>query len=75
MGGAPGGLVVMDEQTAGWGRRGVGSRRPALPPLGLVRPFAADRSPLLRWRSLAVCERLSRRPVRCQVKRRTTSDR
>ncbi len=74
MAGAPGGLVITaDEQTAGRGRRGNAWFAPpgsCLLYSGLVRPFAADRSPLLPLAvPLAVCEAAERvAPVRCQVK-------
>jgi BirA family biotin operon repressor/biotin-[acetyl-CoA-carboxylase] ligase len=74
MAGAPGGLVVTaDEQTAGRGRRGTAWFAPpgsCLLYSGLVRPFAADRSPLLPLAvPLAVCEAAEAvAPVRCQVK-------
>jgi BirA family biotin operon repressor/biotin-[acetyl-CoA-carboxylase] ligase len=74
MSGAPGGLVVTAaEQTAGRGRRG----NPWFAPPGscllysaLVRPFAADRAPLLPLAvPIAVCEAAEAvAPVRCQVK-------
>jgi BirA family biotin operon repressor/biotin-[acetyl-CoA-carboxylase] ligase len=72
--GAPGGLVVTaDEQTAGRGRRGNAWFAPpgsCLLYSGLMRPFAADRSPLLPLAvPLAVCEAAEAvAPVRCQVK-------
>jgi BirA family transcriptional regulator, biotin operon repressor / biotin---[acetyl-CoA-carboxylase] ligase len=72
--GAPGGLVVTaDEQTAGRGRRGTAWFAPpgsCLLYSALVRPFAADRSPLLPLAvPLAVCEAAEAiAPVRCQVK-------
>jgi BirA family biotin operon repressor/biotin-[acetyl-CoA-carboxylase] ligase len=72
--GAPGGLVVTaDEQTAGRGRRGNAWFAPpgsCLLYSGLVRPFAADRAPLLPLAvPLAVCEAAEAvAPVRCQVK-------
>ena len=72
--GAPGGLVVTaDEQTAGRGRRGNAWFAPAGSCLlysALVRPFAADRSPLLPLAvPLAVCEAAETvAPVRCRVK-------
>jgi BirA family transcriptional regulator, biotin operon repressor / biotin---[acetyl-CoA-carboxylase] ligase len=71
---APGGLVVTaDEQTAGRGRRGNAWFAPpgsCLLYSALVRPFAADQSPLLPLAvPLAVCEAAeSVAPVRCQVK-------
>jgi BirA family biotin operon repressor/biotin-[acetyl-CoA-carboxylase] ligase len=74
MAGAPGGLVVTaDEQTAGRGRRGTAWFAPpgsCLLYSGLVRPFAADRAPLLPLAvPLAVCEAAEAvAPVRCQVK-------
>jgi BirA family biotin operon repressor/biotin-[acetyl-CoA-carboxylase] ligase len=74
MSGAPGGLVVTaDEQTAGRGRRG----NPWFAPPGscllysaILRPFAAEESPLLPLAvPLAVCEAAeSVAPVRCQLK-------
>ena len=72
--GAPGGLVVTaDEQSAGRGRRGNAWFAPAGSCLlysALVRPFAAQDSPLLPLAvPLAVCEAAERvAPVRCQVK-------
>jgi BirA family transcriptional regulator, biotin operon repressor / biotin---[acetyl-CoA-carboxylase] ligase len=74
MAGAPGGLVVTaDEQTAGRGRRGnEWFARPGSSLLYsvLVRPFAAESSPLLPLAvPLAVCEAAEEvAPVRCQVK-------
>jgi BirA family transcriptional regulator, biotin operon repressor / biotin---[acetyl-CoA-carboxylase] ligase len=74
MGGAPGGLVVTaDEQTAGRGRRGNAWFAPpgsCLLYSALMRPFEADRSPLLPLAvPLAVCEAAEAvAPVRCQVK-------
>jgi BirA family transcriptional regulator, biotin operon repressor / biotin---[acetyl-CoA-carboxylase] ligase len=74
MSGAPGGLVVTaDEQTAGRGRRGNAWFAPSGSCLlysALVRPFAADDSPLLPLAvPLAVCEAAEAvAPVRCQVK-------
>jgi BirA family biotin operon repressor/biotin-[acetyl-CoA-carboxylase] ligase len=74
MAGAPGGLVVTaDEQTAGRGRRGNDWFAPpgsCLLYSALVRPFAAEDSPLLPLAvPLAVCEAAeSVAPVRCQVK-------
>ena len=72
--GAPGGLVVTaDEQSAGRGRRGNAWFAPAGSCLlysALVRPFAAQDSPLLPLAvPLAVCEAAERvAPVRCQGK-------
>jgi BirA family transcriptional regulator, biotin operon repressor / biotin---[acetyl-CoA-carboxylase] ligase len=72
--GAPGGLVVTaDEQTAGRGRRGNAWFAPpgsCLLYSSLVRPFSADRSPLLPLAvPLAVCDAAeSIAPVRCRVK-------
>jgi len=72
--GAPGGFVITaDEQTAGRGRRGNAWFAPpgsCLLYSALVRPFAADRSPLLPLAvPLAVCEAAEAvAPVRCQVK-------
>ncbi len=72
--GAPGGLVVTaTEQTAGRGRRGTAWFAPpgsCLLYSALLRPFAADRSPLLPLAvPLAVCEAAERvAPVRCQLK-------
>jgi BirA family biotin operon repressor/biotin-[acetyl-CoA-carboxylase] ligase len=74
MDGVPGGLVVTaDEQTAGRGRRGNAWFAPpgsCLLYSALVRPFAADRSPLLPLAvPVAVCEAAEAvAPVRCQVK-------
>ena len=74
MAGAPAGLVVTaDEQSAGRGRRGNAWFAPAGSCLlysALVRPFAADRSPLLPLAvPIAVCETAEAlAPVRCQVK-------
>lgn len=74
MGAAPGGLVVTaDEQTAGRGRRGNAWFAPpgsCLLYSALMRPFEADRSPLLPLAvPLAVCEAAEAvAPVRCQVK-------
>jgi BirA family biotin operon repressor/biotin-[acetyl-CoA-carboxylase] ligase len=71
---APGGLVITaDEQTAGRGRRGNAWFAPpgsCLLYSALVRPFAADQSPLLPLAvPLAVCEAAEEvAPVRCQVK-------
>jgi BirA family transcriptional regulator, biotin operon repressor / biotin---[acetyl-CoA-carboxylase] ligase len=70
----PGGLVITaDEQTAGRGRRGTAWFAPpgsCLLYSALVRPFAADDSPLLPLAvPLAVCEAAETvAPVRCQVK-------
>ena len=72
--GAPGGLVITaDEQSAGRGRRGNAWFAPAGSCLlysALVRPFAAESSPLLPLAvPLAVCETAEKvAPVRCQVK-------
>ncbi len=72
--GAPGGLVVTaDEQTAGRGRRGNAWFAPpgsCLLYSALIRPFGADRAPLLPLAvPLAVCETAEAvAPVRCQVK-------
>jgi BirA family transcriptional regulator, biotin operon repressor / biotin---[acetyl-CoA-carboxylase] ligase len=72
--GAPGGLVITaDEQTAGRGRRGNDWFAPpgsCLLYSALLRPFAADRAPLLPLAvPVAVCETAeSVAPVRCQVK-------
>ena len=72
--GAPGGLVITaDEQSAGRGRRGNAWFAPAGSCLlysALVRPFAADRSPLLPLAvPIAVCETAEEvAPVRCRVK-------
>ena len=74
MAGAPGGLVVTaDEQTAGRGRRGNEWFAPpgsCLLYSALLRPFAADRTPLLPLAvPVAVCEAAEAvAPVRCQVK-------
>lgn len=74
MAAAPGGLVVTaDEQSAGRGRRGNAWFAPAGSCLlysAVVRPFAADRSPLLPLAvPIAVCEVAEGvSPVRCQVK-------
>ncbi len=74
MSGAPGGLVVTAaEQTAGRGRRGNAWFAPpgsCLLYSALLRPFAADRAPLLPLAvPLAVCEAAEEvAPVRCQVK-------
>ena len=74
MAGAPGGVVLTaDEQTAGRGRRGNAWFAPpgsCLLYSGLVRPFAAEESPLLPLAvPLAVCETAEAvAPVRCQVK-------
>jgi BirA family biotin operon repressor/biotin-[acetyl-CoA-carboxylase] ligase len=74
MDGMPGGLVVTaDEQSAGRGRRGNAWFAPpgsCLLYSALVRPFAADRSPLLPLAvPVAVCEAAEAvAPVRCQVK-------
>jgi len=74
MAGAPDGLAVTaDEQSAGRGRRGNAWFAPAGSCLlysALVRPFAADRSPLLPLAvPIAVCEAAEAvAPVRCQVK-------
>jgi BirA family biotin operon repressor/biotin-[acetyl-CoA-carboxylase] ligase len=70
----PGGLVITaDEQTAGRGRRGTAWFAPpgsCLLYSALVRPFAADDSPLLPLAvPLAVCAAAEAvAPVRCQVK-------
>jgi BirA family biotin operon repressor/biotin-[acetyl-CoA-carboxylase] ligase len=74
MTGAPGGMVVTaDEQTAGRGRRGNAWFAPpgsCLLYSALLRPFAADRAPLLPLAvPVAVCEAAEAvAPVRCQVK-------
>lgn len=71
---APGGLVVTaDEQFAGRGRRGNEWFAPpgsALLYSALLRPFGADRAPLLPLAvPVAVCEAAeSVAPLRCQVK-------
>jgi BirA family biotin operon repressor/biotin-[acetyl-CoA-carboxylase] ligase len=71
---APGGLVVTaDEQSAGRGRRGTEWFAPpgsALLYSALLRPFTAERSPLLPLAiPVAVCEAAEAvAPVRCQVK-------
>jgi BirA family transcriptional regulator, biotin operon repressor / biotin---[acetyl-CoA-carboxylase] ligase len=72
--GAPAGLVVTaDEQSAGRGRRGNAWFAPpgtAVLYSALLRPFDADRAPLLPLAvPVAVCEAAeSVAPVRCQVK-------
>jgi BirA family transcriptional regulator, biotin operon repressor / biotin---[acetyl-CoA-carboxylase] ligase len=74
MAGAPGGLVVTAwEQTAGRGRQGRGWFAPpgcCLLYSALLRPFAADRAPLLPLAvPVAACEAAeSVAPVRCRVK-------
>jgi BirA family biotin operon repressor/biotin-[acetyl-CoA-carboxylase] ligase len=73
-GGAPGGLVVTaSEQTAGRGRRGhawFGPPGSSLLYSALLRPFAAEKAPLLPLAiPVAVCEAAEAvAPVRCQVK-------
>jgi BirA family biotin operon repressor/biotin-[acetyl-CoA-carboxylase] ligase len=72
--GAPGGLVVTaDEQSAGRGRRGTTWFAPpgsCLLYSALLRPFAADRAPLLPLAvPIAVCEAAETvAPVRCRLK-------
>jgi BirA family transcriptional regulator, biotin operon repressor / biotin---[acetyl-CoA-carboxylase] ligase len=72
--GAPGGLAVTaSAQTAGRGRRGTAWFAPpgsCLLYSALLRPFAADRSPLLPLAvPVAVCEAAEAvAPVRCQLK-------
>ena len=72
--GAPGGLVVTaGEQTAGRGRRGHAWFAPSGSSLlysALLRPFAADQSPLLPLAvPVAVCEAAEAvAPVRCRLK-------
>ena len=74
MAGAPGGLVVTaDEQSAGRGRRGTAWFAPpgsCLLYSALLRPFAADRAPLLPLAvPIAVCEAAETvAPVRCRLK-------
>jgi BirA family transcriptional regulator, biotin operon repressor / biotin---[acetyl-CoA-carboxylase] ligase len=72
--GAPAGLVVTaDEQSAGRGRRGNAWFAPAGGALlysGLLRPYDAERAPLLPLAvPIAVCEAAEEvAPVRCRVK-------
>ena len=74
MAGAPGGLVITaDEQSAGRGRRGNEWFAPpgsCLLYSGLLRPFSAERAPLLPLAvPVAVCEAAeSVAPVRCRLK-------